>query len=110
MRDRIVDTAYLVVAPDGTEAWHKPDRPNTPCLVVDVVFSRRRWWQQTYTRLIYQEADTEARNPIIVTARGAGWQMAGVDEPLVMWRRPHDRSTWPGGERQVITEPRKEIV
>ncbi len=110
MTDRTVDTAYLVVADDGTETWHKPADPTGGRLIVDVVRSRGKWWQQTYTRLIYHEEDIEARNPITVRPRGTNWEMVGVDEPLVLWRRPHDRKAWPDGSRAVITEPRAEVV
>lgn len=110
MRDRTVDTAWLVVADDGTESFYKPDKPDGPCLLVDVVYSRRKWWQQTYTRLIYQKDDIAALNPIIVRPRGKDWEMAGVDEPLTLWRRPYDKAAWPEGARRAISEPRKEIV
>jgi hypothetical protein len=110
MRDKTVDTAWLVVAPDGTETFHKEYEPTGGRLIVDVVYSRRAWWQQTYTRLIFQNDDVAALNPIIVNPRGKDWQMVGVDEPLVLWRRPHDKSRWPGGEQRVIETPRKEIA
>jgi hypothetical protein len=110
MKDRTVDTAWLVVAPDGTETFYKPDKPDGPCLLVDVVYSRRKWWQQTYTRLIYSETDAVAHHAFIVRPRGADWEMLGVDEPLVLWRRRHDKHDWNDDLRLVIREPRKEIV
>jgi hypothetical protein len=109
MFEKIVDTAYLVVADDGTDVFYR-ERPNGPSLVVDVVRSRGRYWQQTYTRLIYRATDIQALDPIIVRPRGVNWEAERIDRPLVVWRRPHVKKAWPFAERQVITAPRREIV